>query len=727
MTQLHWLEVSEYASLSLSTIGIVTAAVTQQIVYALAPLTLTIGLNIANRERLKYLNQQQHIRAVTKLDLLIDPLRQRLENFDTLTRKLTTTTEQQIEQLRNNQQYSIDVFTQRLTKLDGLTQQLSKTTTQQIQELQHNQQQKNADAFNEYLTQFDALAEQLSTNTQKQIDPLNLHLTRLDALTQKLSRTTEQHTQELQRYRQEHNLNDIRQHLARLDTLTQRLSTDTYKQIEELKSAIAQIQTELQVLNLSLRVDEQNSPNTPEIQANTPAPRRTQQTTSATKSLPVVLTPEQIQQQSQSNVERSPDSSQNPQVEEPINSLPERKNSASVPQLPNPSVTEETQHPSQSPEGETTELTYQRNGSLPPAIAHQNTNSKSVVPISPQIHQTNSTPNSPPTVVGKNSSSQPQDKINSSPTTPTSELIKPNLTFKRSLKGHTEKVMSVAFSPDGVSLVSGSHDTTLKIWNLATNQARTFKGHRESPYFGGINSVAFSPDGKTVASGGNDKTIKLWDVLTGKEICTFTGHAEKVYSIVFSPDGKILASGSKDRTIKLWSIEKYKGIYTIPGHSDEVLCVAFSLDGKILASGGATNDQTIKIWYLAENKFLTLKGHSDLFGGINSVAFSPDGKTLASGSKDKTIKLWQLSNGKEIRTLVGHSDSVCSVTFSPDGKTLASGSKDRTIKLWQVDTGKELLTFTGSEDPIYCVAFSPDGKTLASGNGDKTITLLPFL
>ena len=184
MTQLHWLEVSEYASLSLSTIGIVTAAVTQQIVYAVAPLTLTIGLNIANRERLKYLNQQEHIRAITKLDLLIDPLRQRLENFDTYTRKLSTTTEQQLEQLRNNQQYSVDVFTQRLTKLDGLTQQLSKTTTQQIQDLQRNQQQNNADAFNQYLTQFDALAEQLSTNTQQQIDPLNLHLTQLDGLTQ---------------------------------------------------------------------------------------------------------------------------------------------------------------------------------------------------------------------------------------------------------------------------------------------------------------------------------------------------------------------------------------------------------------------------------------------------------------------------------------------------------------------------------------------------------------
>jgi WD40 repeat protein len=148
-------------------------------------------------------------------------------------------------------------------------------------------------------------------------------------------------------------------------------------------------------------------------------------------------------------------------------------------------------------------------------------------------------------------------------------------------------------------------------------------------------------------------------------------------------------------------------------------------DGKILASGGAGNDKTIKLWDLAKQKVLTLKGHSDWFGGINSIAFSPNGKILASGSKDKTIKLWQVDTGKEICTLTGHDNDVSSVAFSPNGKILASGSTDKTIKLWQVDTGKEFYTFTGSEDAVYSVVFSPDGKTLASGSADKTITLLP--
>ena len=757
MTQLHWLEVSEYAGLSLSTIGIVTAAVTQQIVYAVAPLTLTIGLNIANRERLKYLNQQDHARTLTRLDLLIDPLRQRLENFDAFTQKQTTTTGQQFEQLRNSQQLSIDVFSQRLTKLDAFTQQLGITVQQQIQELQRNQEEQNVDAFSQHLTQLDALAEQLSTNTQQQIDPLNQRLTeidaltkqlskttqqqieelqrnqqdykiedfrqrltqldaltqqlststqkqieplsqrltQLDALTQQLSKTTQQQIQELQRNQQEYNIDDLRQRLTQLDVLTRKLNINTQKHIEELKYALTQIQTELQVLTLSLTLAEQDSLNASQRMRNRedlkPQQPQTTSQQSYTSSTPLDST------------ERQSDGTR----------LKSQQTSGSVPEVVRTGVG----NPQQALASQVGELA-------------EGADSKSPQPVTPQKPQTSSSQNTSPNEVNKDSNPQVDEKTPKVFTpvivTPTSQSTKHNLVFIRTLKGHSDKVMSVAFSPDGQTLASGSNDKTIKIWNLASNEPRTFTGYEVSDNSGGVNSVAFSPNGKQIASGCDDKTIKLWDVQTGKEICTFTGHENKVYSIAFSPDGKTLASGSKDKTIKLWSIERYKGIYTIPGHADEVLCVAFSPDGKILASSGALNDKTIKIWYLSENKFLTLKGHSGLFGGINSIAFSPDGKTLASGSTDNTIKIWQMSSGKELRTLTGHSDQVCSVAFSPDGKTLASGSTDNTIKIWQVDTGNELRTFTGNEEPIYSVVFSPDGKTLASGNGDKTITLLPF-
>ncbi|MEH2346904.1 MAG: ribosome assembly protein 4, partial [Nostoc sp.] len=160
-------------------------------------------------------------------------------------------------------------------------------------------------------------------------------------------------------------------------------------------------------------------------------------------------------------------------------------------------------------------------------------------------------------------------------------------------------------------------------------------------------------------------------------------------------------------------------VNTLEGHSSSVYSVVFSPDGKTLASGSL--DSTIKLWDVSTGKAIkTLTGHSST---VNSVVFSPDGKTLASGSEDKTIKLWDVSTGKAMKTLTGHSSSIISVVFSPDGKTLASGSEDKTIKLWDVSTGKAMKTLTGHSSSIISVVFSPDGKTLASGSLDSTIKL----
>jgi len=272
---------------------------------------------------------------------------------------------------------------------------------------------------------------------------------------------------------------------------------------------------------------------------------------------------------------------------------------------------------------------------------------------------------------------------------------------------------SIGLSDDGARLISGSSSNSISLWNVSQSKAeREFAVPRPSRFV--PDQVALSADGKLIAGGGRDSTIKLWDAATGRELFTLAGHKKGIWDLAFSPDGKLLASAGQDADIKLWSTATGQEVNTLTAHSGGVGAIAFSSDGKKLASG--SQDRMILLWNVAAgDSGVAYLGHQEW---VNAVAFSPDGTKLASGSLDGEVRIWEVPvRGPQeepvvikrpLQTLTGHTGGINSLTFNADGKLLISGSSDASMKLWDVSTGRELASLFSMDQQDWLV-LTPDG------------------
>jgi WD40 repeat protein len=301
------------------------------------------------------------------------------------------------------------------------------------------------------------------------------------------------------------------------------------------------------------------------------------------------------------------------------------------------------------------------------------------------------------------------------------------------LTGHRDRVVDIAYSPDGRHLVTVSWDRSVRVWDVSTGEEVLKLSHNNV-----VNTVAYSPDGRWLATAGLYQA-RLWDLNAPEPAAgPVELHREEdwVMDAAFSPDGRYLATASVDGIATVWDVSTQEQLLTLP-HEEIVDCVAFSPDGRWLATG--SGDEA-SLWDLdaseAAAKPMVLRGHEDK---IMDVAFSPDGRSLATGSIDGTAKIWDISSvsaggleesvvavaGEEPLTLSGHTNTVFGVAFDSTGRRLATASGDGTAKVWNIapdaSDKRELLTLAGHTESVSGIAFSPNNARLATASWDSTV------
>jgi WD40 repeat protein len=276
--------------------------------------------------------------------------------------------------------------------------------------------------------------------------------------------------------------------------------------------------------------------------------------------------------------------------------------------------------------------------------------------------------------------------------------------------GHSERVLAIAVTTDNRTIVSGSMDNTVRIWDLASGQlVRTLEGHS-----GGVDTVAVSRDNKVIVSGSRDRTVRIWELASGRLVRTLEGHSHWVSGVAVTSDNRMIVSGSSDKTVRIWDLASGQLVRSLEGHTEMVDAVALTPDNRFVLSGG--KDGIVRVWELASGRLVrTLEGHSH---AVVTLAVSPDSEFIVSGSMDKTVKVWTLASGRLTHTMEGHTAPVEDVAISPNNRQIVSSGLDKTLRVWDAITGREVARWTSDYNVHACATAC--GRLLTIAVGDQS-------
>nr|XP_026692533.1 lissencephaly-1 homolog [Ciona intestinalis] len=301
------------------------------------------------------------------------------------------------------------------------------------------------------------------------------------------------------------------------------------------------------------------------------------------------------------------------------------------------------------------------------------------------------------------------------------------------LSGHRNPITRVIFHPVYSVVLSAAEDSTIKVWDYETGDfERTLKGHTDA-----VQDISFDPTGKVLASCSADLSVKIWDFVEFECTKTLTGHDHNVSSVSFMPDGDHIVSASRDKTIKLWELATGYCIKTFLGHKEWVRMVRPNMDGSLLAS--CSNDQTVRVWLTATTECkMELREHDHV---VECLSWAPEsaaanicaaagievrkgekvGPFIVSGSRDKTLKIWDVSTGQCLFTLIGHDSWIRAAMFHPRGKFLITASDDKTLRVWDIKNKRCHKTLAAHEHFVTDLDVHKSAPYIITGSVDLLV------